>query len=127
MYKRQVQRGNPLTFSDSESLDACPKLEGRVSPCAAFCVPVLVMGRAVGVLHLTRKRGEAFEPRATEALEALTAAFGTRVGTLRTLGTARLQAETDPLTGLLNRRSLEEKATQVLASCPKVVAVAHRP
>jgi diguanylate cyclase (GGDEF)-like protein len=116
-----VQRGNPLTFPDSESLDACPKLHERATPCAALCIPVLVMGRSVGVLHLTRPRGTSFDPATAEALEALTAAYGTRVGTLRTLGTARLQAETDPLTGLLNRRSLEEKAAEVFKSCPMAV------
>lgn len=118
-----VQRGAALEFADSESLDACPKLLERDAPCGAVCVPVLVMGRSVGVLHLTRPRGEVFAPRTVEALETLTAAFGTRIGMLRALGTARLQAETDPMTGLLNRRSLEERATSVLGSCTKVVAV----
>lgn len=118
-----AQRGVLLNFEDSESLDACPKLHDREKPCRALCVPVLVMGRSVGVLHLTREREQEFAPATSEALEALTTAFGTRVGMLRALGTARLQAETDPLTGLLNRRSLEERALHVFASCRSVVVV----
>ncbi|MEZ4391393.1 MAG: GGDEF domain-containing protein [Polyangiales bacterium] len=118
-----AQRGVPLSFDDSESLDACPKLHDREKPCRALCIPVLVQGRSVGVLHLTRAREQEFAPATSGALEALTTAFGTRVGMLRALGIARLQAATDPLTGLLNRRSLEEKALHVFASCRSVVVV----
>ncbi|MEZ4410108.1 MAG: sensor domain-containing diguanylate cyclase [Polyangiales bacterium] len=118
-----VQRGNPLEFLDSEALDACPWLQERESPCAALCVPVMIMGRSVGVLHATRPQGTAFDPRTTEAIETIGSAFGGRVGMLRTLGVARLQAETDSLTGLLNRRSLEDRAVSVLASCKTVVVV----
>src|SRR4051794_12920199 len=45
--RAQVQR-----FPDSEALDACPKLRGRVDGrCSAVCVPVSIMGRTVGVIH----------------------------------------------------------------------------
>ena len=45
-------------FSDSDDLDACPKLrarpQGRLS---AMCVPVSIMGRTVGVIHATGAPG----------------------------------------------------------------------
>ena len=111
-----VHLGSTLTFSDSEALDACPRLLERVSACSAVCVPVVVMGRAAGVLHATRPQGQGFPPETVLALETLSGLFGTRAGLMRALGSAQLQAETDALTGLLNRRSLETKATELLAS-----------
>ncbi|MBI5609646.1 MAG: GGDEF domain-containing protein [Deltaproteobacteria bacterium] len=114
-----VQQGGTLQFDDSEALDACPRLAGRAKPCSAVCVPVTVMGRAVGVLRVTRPRGEDLEPAAIGSLEALIAAFGARAGLLRTLQTTQMQANTDTLTGLLNRRAFEAKALTALASAPR--------
>ena len=47
-----IRRAQTLMFSSSETLDACPNLEGRErGPCSAVCVPVSVGGRSIGVLH----------------------------------------------------------------------------
>ena len=96
-------------FSDSESLDACPKLVGR-SPdaCSAICVPVSVMGRAVGVVYAIGPKGE---PRgaAIENLQTIANQAGTRLGMIRLMSETAVQATTDPLTGFLNRRSLENR------------------
>jgi diguanylate cyclase (GGDEF)-like protein len=47
-------------------------------------------------------------------VEALATYIGGRLGMVRTLDSSRLQASTDPLTGLLNRRAFEAEATTVL-------------
>ena len=53
-----ARRAQIQEFSDSDHLDACPKLrnrpEGRLS---ALCVPVSIMGRTVGVIHATGRTG----------------------------------------------------------------------
>lgn len=118
-----VHRGTPQLFANSESLDACPRLHEREKPCSALCVPVMVMGRSVGVLHATGAIDRPPGRNTALALETLAVAFGTRSGALRSLGTAQLQAETDPLTGLVNRRSLENKAELLLTGPRKVVVV----
>ncbi len=115
-----VQHGGTLLFADSQALDACPRLQDRDPPCSAACLPVTVMGRAVGVLHLTMPIGVPFTAPTVNALESLIAAFGARTGTLRTLETTQLQAGTDSLTGLMNRRSLEAKANQLLGHSARV-------
>lgn len=117
-----VQRATAQMFLDSGALDACPRLQEREKPCSAFCIPVMVMGRSVGVLHATQEVGRPFARGTAQSLETLAVAFGTRSGALRSLGTAQLQAETDPLTGLINRRSLENKAAQLLHGERTVVA-----
>lgn len=42
-------------------------------------------------------------------LEITGAQTGSRLGVIRAMGQSQLQASTDPLTGLLNRRSLEDR------------------
>ncbi len=110
-----VRRGQTLRFEDSERLAACPKLRDRPGgSCSAVCTPVSVMGRAVGVIHSVSPPSGLLSADKIAIVETLATVIGTRVGMLRSLDRTRLQAETDPLTGLLNRRAFEEAATQLL-------------
>lgn len=104
-----ARRGQTLVFPDSEQIDACPKLRDRPSgACAAVCVPVSIMGRSVGVLHVTSTTDDDTVPDdAVESLQVLANQVGNRVGMLRVMAETELQASTDGLTGLLNRRSFE--------------------
>jgi diguanylate cyclase (GGDEF)-like protein len=103
--RAQIQR-----FNDSEALDACPKLRGRAQgSCSAVCVPVSIMGRTVGVVHSTGEPGAAFDEAAIHDMATLANLAGARIGLLRMVADTQLQAATDSLTGLLNRRSLENR------------------
>ena len=106
-----VRRGSPLVFDDAGALDACPQLWDRDAG-AAVCVPVSVMGRNVGVLHATGDLAPG--AHAVAQLTFLADQLGTRIGMVRALATSQLQAETDALTGLLNRRSVEARVTPLL-------------
>jgi diguanylate cyclase (GGDEF)-like protein len=101
--RAQVQR-----FSDSDALDACPKLRGRPEGAvSAMCVPVSIMGRSVGVIHATGERNSSFSENTEQDLATLAKLSGARIGLLRVMAETQLQATTDSLTGLLNRRSFE--------------------
>jgi diguanylate cyclase (GGDEF)-like protein len=105
-----ARRGQTMVFPETDALDACPKLRGRPSaPGAAVCVPVSIMGRSVGVLHVTEKAEGSAPDAAVEELQALANQVGNRIGMLRVMAETELQASTDGLTGLLNRRSFENK------------------
>src|SRR5208283_4044403 len=53
-----ARRAQVQTFSDSDDLDACPKLRNRPQgQISALCVPVSIMGRTVGVIHATGEPG----------------------------------------------------------------------
>lgn len=120
-----VQLGSTMNFADGTALDACQRLHEREPPCAALCVPITVMGRSVGVLHTTRAQGHPLDAGEVLSLETLSSTFGARVGLLRTLEITQKQAGTDPLTGLPNRRNIEEKVTQLMAtSTPAAVVMA---
>jgi diguanylate cyclase (GGDEF)-like protein len=104
-----VRRGHPQIFPDAEALNACPKLLGRMGgSLSAACVPVNFMGRALGVLHVAGAKGKPPNPEQIAQLTALGVHAGNRIGTLRAFERSQLQASTDSLTGLTNRRAAEE-------------------
>ena len=109
-----ARRAQTQVFSDSEDLDACPKLrnrpQGRLS---ALCVPVSIMGRTVGVIHATGKPQESVADEKADDLATLAKLAGARIGLLRVMAETQLQASTDTLTGLFNRRSFSQKVAAV--------------
>ncbi len=110
-----ARRAQVQHFNDSEALDACPKLRGRPeAPGRALCVPVSIMGRTVGVMHATSTPQVPFQNTQLSDLETLAKLAGARIGLLRVMSETQLQAATDGLTGLLNRRSFEQKVGALL-------------
>ncbi|MEN3272001.1 MAG: hypothetical protein V7636_762, partial [Actinomycetota bacterium] len=109
-----VRRGQTLVFNDSEELDACPYLRGRASACSSACVPVNVLGNTVGVLHVVGEQGAAPSSDVVVRVETISTQAGARVGMLRALSRSEIQAATDPLTGLLNRRSVEDRVHSLM-------------
>jgi diguanylate cyclase (GGDEF)-like protein len=119
-----VRRGNPIVFETSDALNACARLRERTgAPVSAVCVPLNFMGRALGVLHVTGEAGRVPTQRVVGQLTTLGILAGSRIGTVRAFERTQLQASTDGLTGLLNRRSLEARARR-LAGSAYAVAVA---
>ena len=121
-----VRRGQPVAFDSSEALNACPKLRGRASgPCSAVCVPVGFMGRALGVLHATGPVGSPPNGDQMAQMATLATQAGARIGTVRAFEKTQLQASTDGLTGLTNRRRLEVEIRELLRTgTPFALAVA---
>ena len=111
-----VRRGNPVVFHDSESLNACPHLRGRpFGSVSGVCVPVAFMGRSLGVLHASGPTGACMSEQLQSRLRTLGVQAGGRIGTLRAFQRTQLQASTDMLTGLSNRRAMEEALRAVIA------------
>jgi diguanylate cyclase (GGDEF)-like protein len=121
-----VRRGRTQEFAHGDALNACPHLRNRASgPVSAVCVPVTFMGRPLGVLHTTGAAGDPPTAEAGNRLTQIAAQSGTRIGTLRATRKTELQAATDGLTGLLNRRSLEVSAGELLQKeLPFAIAMA---
>lgn len=105
-----ARRAQTQVFRDSEDLDACPMLRGRPQGrCSGVCVPVSIMGRTVGVVHTTGVADEPLDDQRVQALQTLANQAGNRIGMLRVMAETQMQASTDGLTGLINRRSLENR------------------
>jgi diguanylate cyclase len=72
-------------------------------------VPVSIMGRTVGVIHATGDPQAAVEDDRVDDLATLAKLAGARIGLLRVMAETQLQASTDTLTGLFNRRAFSEQ------------------
>jgi diguanylate cyclase (GGDEF)-like protein len=111
-----TNRGQTQTWSTSGALDTCPHLRERdTGPCAAVCVPVSIAGKTVGVVHATGPDHHPPDGSTTADLELIARKAGERIGILRAFNRTEAQARTDPLTGLLNRRSLETAVRDLTA------------
>ena len=110
-----VRRAQTLVAPSSLELDACPWLRrGGLEPHSAACVPLSVAGRTIGVLHVTADEHAPPKDDEIGALESIANQSGSRIGLLWVMEKTHLQAATDPLTGLLNRRSVENRAHELI-------------
>ena len=119
-----TNRGQTQQWPSSTDLDTCPHLVDRESgPCSAVCVPVGIAGKTVGVVHAIGPDHDPPSTSATADLELIARKAGERIGILRAFSRTEAQARTDPLTGLLNRRSLEAAVLDLTAQArPYAVA-----
>jgi len=107
-------RGQTLIFSSSERIDACPHLRNRPEgACSAACIPVSIAGKSIGVMHAAAPVKEPVSADVVNNLELIARKVGERVGMLRAFNKSEIQALTDPLTGLVNRRSLETMVGEI--------------
>ncbi len=112
-----VKRATAQIFTTSTAVNACPHLRDRGGEArSAMCVPVAFMGRSLGVLHLTGPDGSPPVAEAADRMSVLAGQVGTAIGTVRAFAKAQLQASTDSLTGLLNRRSGEDQISRRLGN-----------
>jgi diguanylate cyclase (GGDEF)-like protein len=72
------------------------------------------MGKPMGVLHAPGPNGEPLDRDHIAAVETIASVAGSRITVLRAMARTQLQAATDPLTGLLNRRAFENQARELL-------------
>ena len=110
-----ASRGQTRTYASSQPFDACPHLRGRpTGECSAVCVPVSIAGKTVGVVHAIGPDGDPPDPNMTSTLELIARKTGEHIGMLRAFARSETQAQTDALTGLLNRRSLEQQTRELI-------------
>lgn len=107
-----LQAGSPLQFPSSTSLDACPTLSrGAAEPCSVTCLPISVAGADAGLVQLIGAVDAA--PVLAPAHHLIVRRVGERVTLLRAVAGMKHEATRDPLTDLLNRRSLEASVVQL--------------
>jgi diguanylate cyclase (GGDEF)-like protein len=107
-------RGQSLVFPSSTALDACPNLRGR--GCSALCVPVSISGNSVGVFHVTAAEGSAPSDYVRRDVEVVARRASERLAMLRAFELSQTEANSDSLTGLLTRRSLESGVRELQES-----------
>jgi diguanylate cyclase (GGDEF)-like protein len=109
-----ASRGHTLVFADSRAISACPHLRNRASgDCSAACVPISIAGTTVGVTHAWGVAGTAPDRTQIGFLEIASRRTSERLSMLRAFAKSETQARNDPLTGLWNRRSLENRVHEL--------------
>ncbi len=99
------RRGKTHRVEDSRLGMLCAHLSGTV-PLSTLCIPLIAWGRTLGILHIQaadRTLGERHERLSGAIAEHLSMALAN----LRLQEKLRRQADSDPLTGLFNRRHLD--------------------
>ncbi len=112
-----VRQGHTLRFDDPNGLASCPRLRerGLAAGSRAACIPINILGSPAAVLHAACDCDvDADEVEfGVRALEGVAVRFGQRLGMMRAMAQSQLQADTDPLTGLLNRRAMENRVREL--------------
>jgi len=112
-----VRRSETVIYEDSGAVRACPYLvDRRDGDCSAVCVPVSFMGGAMGVLHTTGEVGWRPSREKLGELGVMARQTAMRIGTIRSFARAEIQASTDVLTGLPNRRATDDRLGEFLSS-----------
>ena len=111
-----LRRGQLHAVESADSKLVCPHLIARPSgPC--LCAPIMGHGELLGLLHIQLGPEEAYLPQAVrqqrltaQEVWALTVAehIALALSNLRLSESLRVQAVRDPLTGLYNRRYMEQ-------------------
>jgi diguanylate cyclase (GGDEF)-like protein len=107
-------RGQSMVFPESTALDACPYLRGRA--CSALCVPVSIGGNSVGVVHVTAADGSPPSDEIRSDVEVVVRRASERLAMLRAFQVSETEANSDSLTGLLTRRSLQSRTRDLRES-----------
>ena len=84
-----------------------------------LCVPLVAQGSTIGLLHAAGQTTQRDGTLDTEAIEAVAEQLSQTVANLRLRESLRVQSLRDPLTGLYNRRYLEENLFRELQRCER--------
>lgn len=114
-----IQSGQALVVADTAKLGLSDAAEGRGYKTHSFIsYPIMMQRRKIGVLNLTDKaNGEAFDDVDLSLIELVSPQIAVALERAEWQDRAaqfQLMSITDPLTGLLNRRYLEERLTEEL-------------
>lgn len=107
-----LRRGRIHVLGEDSTVLACAHL-GEIRPQCAMCVPMMAHGEAIGLLYLDRRSGQTAQPSHWSEPEqrlarTLAEHAALALANLKLREILRSQSVRDPLTGLYNRRYMEE-------------------
>jgi diguanylate cyclase (GGDEF)-like protein/PAS domain S-box-containing protein len=102
-----LRTGHPHLVLAGDSTARCPHAEGVKS--TYLCVPILAQGEALGIVHFqATEDSPAFADSELSHKTTFAGQVGLSIANIRLREALRSQSVKDPLTGLYNRRYLEE-------------------
>jgi diguanylate cyclase (GGDEF)-like protein len=103
-----IRKGRTLFNRPEAGLSRCPRLTQEDT--SVTCTPINVSGQSVGIAQVI---GTHLDEGEVEDVEAVAMSLGARLSTVRNMAERELEAGTDPLTELPNRRALNEKLVRL--------------
>ncbi|MDR6992034.1 diguanylate cyclase [Luteimonas sp. 3794] len=118
-----LRRGQSHVVTGEEDLQVtCAHLDPGAPPpgVTAFCLPLAAQGTSIGLLHVSGATEAMAQGSALDELFGqLAEQLGLAIANLQLRETLRTQSLRDPLTGLFNRRYLEESFVRELQRCDR--------
>jgi diguanylate cyclase (GGDEF)-like protein len=111
---KAVRMGRPFRLNDVTLEPLCPGRFALPQEGSYYCGPLIAGGIIIGAVRLESAK-DFWTPERESLLESYLSGAATALSNLRLLQTMRQQANIDPLTGLYNRRFLEEYAGKLMA------------
>ena len=109
-----LRRGRTHIYQEKQETLGCNHLLQDKLPAASICAPLIAQGETLGLLYV-----ECDHEGATDHCQQLVMTAAERVAlaiaTMRLQETLRMQSTRDPLTGLFNRRFMDEALARELA------------
>jgi diguanylate cyclase (GGDEF)-like protein/PAS domain S-box-containing protein len=102
-----LRRGRPHGSALSYGQIRCGHIEPGFTG-AFVCVPVMAHGEVLGILHLLRLDGQDLDESELRLAKTNAERMGLAIANLRLREALKAQSIRDPLTGLFNRRYMEE-------------------
>jgi diguanylate cyclase (GGDEF)-like protein/PAS domain S-box-containing protein len=102
-----LRTGHPHLVRAGDDTARCQHAAGVER--AYLCIPILAQGETLGILHLQSTiEGSNFEPAELSLKTTFAGQLGLSIANIRLREALRIQSVRDPLTGLYNRRYLED-------------------
>lgn len=115
-----LRRGQPYRADDLANGITCAHVDVSAAGPGnwSLCVPLSAQGIALGMLHLTGTPAE--DPaQAQDVIEGVAEQLGLALVNLQLRDSLRMQSLRDPLTGLFNRRYLDESLPREVLRCQR--------
>jgi diguanylate cyclase (GGDEF)-like protein len=111
---KAVRTGRSFKIDDVTDEPPCPSHFALPTEGSYFCGPLIAGGNIIGSVRLECGK-EFWTQERSQLLESYLSGAASALSNLRMLETMKQQATIDPLTGLNNRRSLDELAKHLIA------------
>jgi diguanylate cyclase (GGDEF)-like protein len=109
-----IRSGREYTVQDTSRDLICPSSISNRQGGGYWCVPLVIGGRTIGVVHLVSQETNRWTEDTCHWIEALVNVAAPMIGHLQHLERAKRRALIDELTGAYNRRFLEETLAKLV-------------